>query len=170
MLRYLLIFCCFIGLAKSINAQRYSDSISVNFFLIDECRICQNMTGEINEVMGIHNSDNIVYNAYFPNSSSTEKNITDFMSEYNLSIPFHTDCDKVKTKHYNASIAPQVVVYDERNQVTLYSGRIDNSYAQIGSRRRVVTSKDLRATLSAIQNNKPIPTAETEAVGCYINK
>ena len=31
-----------------IHAQEYSDSISVNFFLLDECRISQSISGEIN--------------------------------------------------------------------------------------------------------------------------
>jgi hypothetical protein len=154
----------------SIQAQTYSDSISVNFFLLDQCRISQNISGEINKVKAEFDQSSFNYVCYFPNTSSTDKKIKSFIEEYKIDIPYFTDYDKYKTKFYGATMAPEVVVYDEKNQIVLYRGRIDNSYDKVGSRRRVVTSKDLYNTLAAIINNDEINPKETQAIGCYLNK
>ena len=152
-----------------LKAQEYSDSISVNFFLLDECRISQNITGEINYVVNKFSQDTFSYFCYFPSTTSTPKKIKQFLVDYKINIPHFTDYDKLKTQFYGATIAPEVVVYDEKNQKLLYRGRIDNSYDQVGSRRRVVTSKDLRNALTAIRNQVNVSPSETEAIGCFIN-
>jgi hypothetical protein len=152
-----------------IKAQDYSDSISVNFFLIDECRISQNMTSEINYVSDHFNQEQLNYNCYFPSTSSTEEKIEVFKEDYGIAIPCFSDYDKRNANFYGATIAPEVVVYDEKNQQLLYRGRINNSFASVGVRRRVVTSYDLRTALESILNQKEIKIKETQAIGCYIN-
>lgn len=152
-----------------INAQDYSDSISVNFFLIDECRISQNMTSEINYISDHFNHQQLNYNCYFPSTSSTEEKVKAFKQDYSITIPCFTDHDKRNASFYGATIAPEVVVYDEKNRQLLYRGRINNSFANVGVRRRVVTSYDLRAALESVLNQKEVEIKETQAIGCYIN-
>jgi hypothetical protein len=149
-------------------SQMYSDSISVNFFLLDECRISQNISGEINRVVADFEDEIFQFSSYFPSKSSTVKKIDGFMKTYKINTVYYTDYDKVKTNFYGATIAPQVVVYDEKNNKVLYSGRIDNSYDKVGSRRRVVTSKDLYEALDSIKNNEEITQAEIPAIGCVL--
>ncbi len=168
MTRILILFS-FLLISHIGKAQLYSDSISVNFFLIDECRISQNMSAEINHVHETFASDAIQFECYFPNSSSTVEKIEGFLSDYQIDIPYTTDYDKKKTMHYGASIAPEVVVYDEKKKEVLYKGRIDNSFDAVGTRRRVITSRDLRETLQAIIEQKEITTKETQAIGCFLN-
>ena len=110
------------------KAQTYSDSISVNFFMIDECRISQNISGEINHVYKLFQGAPFKFQCYFPNSSSTPEKIRSFMADYHLHMDYHTDFEKTNAIKYGASIAPEVIVYDEKNQKVLYRGRIDNSY------------------------------------------
>lgn len=153
-----------------IKAQYYSDSISVNFFLIDECRISQNITSEINYITEHFAHQQFNYNGYFPNTSSTDEKIEKFIKDYDLTISCFTDYDKLKTKFYGAAIAPEVVVYDEKNQKLIYRGRINNSFAELGRRRRVVSSYDLRTVLEDLINQRKIEVKETQAIGCYINQ
>ena len=150
------------------NHLEYSDSISVNFFLLDECRISQNISGEINYVRKQFDQAPFHFVSYFPNSSSTDEKIKRFLTNFKINIPYFTDYDKTKTRFYGATIAPEVVVYDEKNQQLLYRGRIDNSYDKVGSRRRVVTSRDLRNALNAILKQEEIKEKETQAIGCFI--
>lgn len=153
---------------QGVKAQEYSDSISVNFFLLDECRISQSISGEINFVTNQFNQDSFYFVAYFPNTSSTEEKIKSFLKDYKIDTPFFTDYDKTKSQFYGATIAPEVVVYDEKNQQLLYRGRIDNSFEKVGFRRQVVTTRDLRDVLIAILNQEEIKQKETKAIGCYI--
>lgn len=155
--------------AGSINAQLYSDSISVNFFLLDECRISQNITSEINYIANHFAQPQFNYHGFFPSTSSTEEKIEKFIADYGLTISCFTDYDKLKTKFYGATVAPEVVVFDEKNQTLIYRGRINNSFAELGRRRRVVTSYDLRTVLEDVLHQRKVKVEETQAIGCYIN-
>ena len=150
------------------KAQVYSDSISINFFLLDECRISQNISGEINRVINDFDDERFHFVSYFPSVSSKEEKIKEFMDDYKINCPSFSDYDKVKTNFYGATVAPEVVVYDEKNKKLLYRGRIDNSYDKVGSRRRVITSQDLYESLNAIVHNKTIKEKETQAIGCIL--
>lgn len=160
---------CLISITVGLSAQDYSDSISVNFFLLDECRISQNISGEINFVTDFFADEGFSFTYYFPNKTSTPKKIETFLEDYKLGSDYVTDYDKVQATYYGATIAPEVVVYDEKKSQLLYRGRIDNSYDKVGSRRRVITSRDLRDVLMAIVNREEIIVKETQAIGCFIN-
>ncbi len=168
MRRISVVFFIFLNLCV-LQAQEYSDSISVNFFLLDECRISQNISGEINYVFETYNQNPFNFICYFPNLSSKPPKIKTFLENYKIKIPYKTDYFKTKTQFYGATVAPEVVVYDEKNQEVLYRGRIDNSFDKVGSRRRVVTSRDLRNALEAILKQEEIVEKETQAIGCYLN-
>lgn len=154
---------------QNINAQLYSDSISVNFFLIDECRISENMTSEINHLKDQYDDRQFKYKCYFPSPTSTEDKIEKFVEKYQLTTSCITDHDQLKTKFYGATVAPQVVVYDEKNQKLIYRGRINNSFAEVGRRRKIVTSYDARTVLQDVLDQKKVNITETQAIGCYIN-
>jgi hypothetical protein len=52
----------------------------------------------------------------------------------------------------------------------LYLGRIDNRLEDFGKQRVQVTEFDLRDTLEAILNGKPVPHPHTKALGCAITR
>lgn len=153
----------------ALSAQDYSDSISVNFFLLDECRISQSISGEVNYVDSVYNTVPFYFKAYFPSEVKRDEEISGFMKTYKLDIDYTADYDRKATNFYGATVAPEVVVYDERNKKILYKGRIDNSYADVGVRRRVTTSRDLRKVLQLILEGKAIKDPRTKAIGCYLN-
>lgn len=168
-MKSLCIIVVFLSSMQVLNCQEYSDSISVNLFLLDECRISQNISGEINYVYEKYSEAPFYFKCYFPNKSSTTEKIEDFMKDYELDIDYQTDYEKEQAQFYGATIAPEVVVYDEKNKEVLYRGRIDNSFDKVGSRRRVITSRDLRDALTAILSKETIIQKETSAIGCFIN-
>jgi len=91
-------------------------------------------------------------------------------SEYHYrDIPAVIDGDRAIAKRAGATITPQAVVVNTAG-ATVYRGRIDNQYAALGKPRRVVTSHDLRDAIDAILVGKPVPHAETEAIGCFISR
>ena len=50
----------------------------------------------------------------------------------------------------------------------LYRGRIDDRYIEFGKDRPQPTVRDLERSLEAILAGKPVPVAETRAVGCIL--
>jgi len=127
------------------------------------------MSIEINELYEAFNSDEIEFIAYFPNLSSKPIKIEEFKEDFNINVPSKTDYFKSKALALNATVCPMVVVYDEINKSILYHGRIDDSFASIGKRRRVITNSDLRNALESIVANEEIRVPKTEAIGCFIN-
>jgi len=152
-----------------MNAQEYSERISINFFLLDECRISQNISGEINDIKNTFAQTQFTYACYFPNRSSTTTKIEAFLSTYQIDMPYFVDHSQERMHYLGATVAPQVVVFDEIHEKILYRGRIDNSYVSVGNRRRITTSRDLRDVLTAILNEERIKQKETEAIGCFLN-
>lgn len=154
------------------NAQRYKvdlrDSISVNFFLLEDCKICQYYSNEINQIHSEFNDERIGYVGYFPNRYSTQENIDSFKVRYKIPFTLKKEFFQTKTKNYKVRVTPEVVVYNETQKRIMYQGRIDNAFEKLGVRRRVVTTHELRDALSAIQNNKPIIKTKSDAVGCLI--
>lgn len=147
----------------------YSDSITVNYFLLDACVITIQLTPEMNKIADEYESEQLIFQGFFPNLSSTPELREKFVEKYNIIFPTYSDYFKKKSSTLEATIAPQVVVYDEKQKRILYSGRINDLYAAVGNRRRSAKTHDLRAALDQIIQQKPIATSQTQAVGCFIN-
>lgn len=143
------------------------DSYTVYIFLSEDCPICRYYVLEINRLYEEHHSDNIEFVGVFPNFSSKENKIEAFVADYKLKIPTKTDYFKSLAQKLDAELTPEVFVVNQHEEV-LYRGRIDNSYASIGKRRRVVTEHDLDNYLSALKTGT-VNKSKTEAIGCYIH-
>jgi hypothetical protein len=160
----------FVFLANSLlKAQEYSDSITVYFFLSEECKICQYYTDEVNELYSDYHTDQISFIGLFPNRHSTKEGIVDFQDRYDIMFPLKKEYFQSKTKLFHATITPEVVVYDEIRNEVLYQGRIDDSYLRVGKRKRIIKKRELKEALEAILANKVIENKSVPSVGCFIN-
>lgn len=155
--------------ATTDNTSLYSDSISVIFFMLDECRICQYYGPEFQEYANTYIDDQISFVGYFPNFSSKKKSIAQFKEKYNIPFDLKTDYYKTQSKKFEAEVLPTVVVYDEIHEVVLYSGRIDDRYHKVGQQKRVISSYDLKNALDSIVAGEPITVKKTQPIGCFIN-
>jgi hypothetical protein len=100
--------------------------------------------------------------------ATLDREVRTHLHEYRYdSMTAAVDRTRVVAKRAKATITPQVVLVDRTGEVR-YRGRIDNAYADLGKPRQRVTSHDLRASLDAMIAGRPVPTPETEALGCYI--
>ena len=170
----MIVLSCHVGIfaqsdTTDISTSSYSDSITVYIFLLDECVICQNYMPELNRLYKEYGSDQIQFKGLFPNSSSRRKAISAYANKYDVGFDLKTDHYHRMTDKLNAKVTPEVVVYEERHEVVLYQGRIDNSFVRIGQRRRVITAHELADALQAITNDETIKLNKTDAVGCFIN-
>ena len=91
-----------------------------------------------------------------------------FKEKYNIPFDLVFDKDQVLTKRFNATITPEVGVYQVDEEKIIYRGRIDNSYFRVGKKRNVVTSNELKHVLNCIKNDKPVLIKWKEAIGCFI--
>jgi thiol-disulfide isomerase/thioredoxin len=144
------------------------DSVRVYLFLAEDCPNCQQYTPLLNELYQTFGTS-IPFIGLFPNKSSRYKSISAFRDKYQIEFPLHTDHYKRKATQFGAMVTPEVVVFDHRKDQVLYKGRIDNTFYQLGKRRRVINRSELKEVLTAIQNREPITTSPSPAVGCLIN-
>lgn len=79
--------------------------------------------------------------------------------------PGHALVDAAKVR-----VTPEVAVFraQGKRQELVYHGRIDDRARDFGQVRPQASRHDLVDSLDAVLAGRPVPTPETEAVGCYI--
>lgn len=157
----------FIFSLLQLNAQK--DSITVYYFLAEECVICQQYTPTMNRLYASYNSEDLSFVGLFPNRFSKEEGIKNFKVKYNIEFPLKREFFQSKTKLFGAEITPEVVVYNETKAKIIYKGRIDNLFVRVGKRRRVVTKTELEDVLKSLVTGESMHVKNTSSIGCYIN-
>jgi hypothetical protein len=78
------------------------------------------------------------------------------------------DPSQAMVKFTGATVTPEVAIVTADRKI-LYRGRIDDRYITFGTDRPQPTVRDLERSLEAIIAGKPVPLAQTQAVGCFIS-
>jgi peroxiredoxin len=144
------------------------DSITVYLFLLDECRICQELAPEMNAIFDEYQST-IGFIGLFPNFSSKSEGIKKFKDKYRIKFNTRTDYFKKVTHKFEATILPEVIVYNETAKTIVYRGAINDLFYTPGKRRHFVQNHYLRDALRAVSESKLPAIASSQPVGCYIN-
>jgi thiol-disulfide isomerase/thioredoxin len=146
-----------------------TDSIVVYIFMLDDCPITQSYSLKLNELYQEY-GDQFSFIGIFPNASSKKNKIDQFVIDYQISFPTQTDYSKKRVVQFGVKITPEVVVYNTEKDEIIYKGRIDNEFADLGKRRKVVTTGELKEVLNYLSSGKEKVFPFTEAVGCFINQ
>lgn len=146
------------------------DSVTVYIFLHESCIISQYYTLTLKELHKTYTNEHLQFIGLFPNFSSRPENIEKFKETYQIPFTLKPDYFHQKKEPLGATVTPEVVVYNETIQKILYQGRIDDTYARVGQRKRVTTTSELKDALEAIQNGQSISISHTQAIGCFIEK
>jgi len=154
---------------RSISDQ-IQDSITVYVFLHESCVISQYYTLPLRELHEEYANENVQFIGLFPNFSSKPDQIEAFKEKYQIPFELKTDYYHKKKEKFEATVTPEVVVYNESKGKLIYRGRIDDAYARVGKRKRITTTTELKNVLESIRNNQPIMVSNTQAIGCYIGK
>lgn len=139
----------------------------VYVFLGETCPVSRHYTLTLRKLHAEYAAEELAFIGVFPNALSTSTTIAAFKEKYML--PFSSIRDSAHTwvKRFGITVMPEVVVVDSSN-TAIYQGRIDNTFARVGKRRRVVTEHDLADVLNALRNATPPAFHKTQAIGCFI--
>ena len=162
---YLLLFN-FNNLVKSDSSP--NDQFLVYFFLMEDCKICQNYVSEMNDLKDEFESDSIHFTAFFSNPSSSQSKINLFNQKYNFKINSHFDESQTTASSFKITVTPECLVYNLTKKKVLYQGRISDWYATIGKKRSKINQHDLRNALLSIQSGHIPLVQRTLAVGCLL--
>ena len=151
----------------AVGATKELPIATVHVFLKENCPIAIYHTKTLSELHERYAEEGIAFRGYVSTSKATEQSVAAFKAKFVIPFAIEPDASLSKAHHLGAKVTPEVVVLD-RDGKTLYRGRIDKTYADLGKRRRVTTSHDLRDVLDALAKGEAVEPKSTEAVGCLI--
>ena len=145
---------------------------SVIFFVATDCPVSNSYAPEIQRICAEYGPRGVecslIYEDVETPGTSLDDEVRRHLREYrHAGIPAAVDRTRAIATQAKATRTPQAVVVDGMGAIR-YRGRIDNFYASLGVSRQQVTERDLRRALDAVLAGRPVPTPETEPVGCYI--
>lgn len=143
---------------------------AVVLFLSHDCPISNGFSPEINRICQAFGGEGKVrIHIVHPYGELSADQARRHATDYGYTVPVIIDTDRKVTRAAAAKVTPQAVVVDVDGRV-LYSGRIDDTWADYGKRRTEPSVRDLRNALEAILAGKPVPQTTTEAIGCPIEE
>lgn len=162
----------FVLICNLLNLSGQTTHISAKYevylFLLEDCKITQAYTDELQKIYQAFAGDSIRFTGFFPNPVSEDSTMQAFIEKYELPFVCTRKGAYELAQRFGVAVTPEVVVYNSTHDAVVYQGRIDNLFERVGQRRRVVTSHDLVSALTCIQQNEPVKPSRTKAVGCFL--
>ena len=140
---------------------------TILFFVLRDCPISNAYAPEIKRIAAEYAQRKIASFVVYVDPDLTTDAAKKHAKDYGYECPVICDNSLKLVEQTGVTIAPEVAVLDA-NGKRLYRGRIDNLYAGLGKRRPQATQHDLRDTLDAILDGKPVPNETTRSIGCFI--
>jgi len=132
-----------------------------------DCPISNAYAPEVRRIHEAYAEKGVAFYRVYAIPGADRSEIKKHTEEYGYTFPAVVDEDQATVQRTGARVTPEAVVLDEDGEIR-YRGRINNMYAGLGKRRRVITSHDLRDALDAVLNEEKIADARTKAFGCFI--
>jgi peroxiredoxin len=134
-------------------------------FLSPDCPLSQNYTLVLNS---IQNRD-VEIVGVFTGDNHKRSDINNFRKKYRIQFPLVRDPQQKLAEFSNATITPQVFLYDSNN-VLVYKGAIDDWVISLGKKKQQAEQHYLQNAITGYLQHKKIEPSETKAVGCYISR
>ena len=142
------------------------DAASVVVFLSPWCPISQKYIPTLNAIYDEYASKNVEFFALMP-GKVTAKERKQFVNDFNIRFPVNADKKYKWAASMNASITPEVFVFDANDSLQ-YHGAIDNWFYDLGRYRSEPTDHYLINAVDAVLAGKMPSVKSTEATGCSI--
>lgn len=152
---------------KSQSIPNSTAKATVLFFITYDCPISNRYAPEINRIVAQYRKQNVAFYFVYADPAGTDAQTRKHLKEFGLLAPGIRDTKHKLVKLTGAVVTPEVAVLSPTGK-RIYRGRIDNRILAFGKQRNKPTVFDLRDTLDAVLQNKPVPIAHTEAIGCFI--
>lgn len=153
--------------ADGINPlQSGTDRPVVLLFVTTECPVSNRYAPEIQRLATKY-SKRADFWLVYADPQDTPEQIATHLKEYSLRIAAVRDPGFALAHRSHARVTPEAALFD-RNRNLVYHGRIDNRFIRFGTERPSATQHDLDDAVQEVLDGKPVKTAETPAVGCYI--
>lgn len=140
---------------------------AVLVFVLPDCPVSNGYAPEIQKLSVEFGKRDVAFFLVHVDPDVTADQAKRHAEAFGLTSPVALDPRHGLVRQAGARRVPEVAVFVP-GEGRKYRGRIDDRYFAPGKRRAEPDSRDLRAALEAVLAGKPVPRAETEAVGCPI--
>ena len=142
----------------------------VLFFVTVDCPVSNRYAPEIARIFAEYASARLKLLLVYADPELTPTRVRAHLAEFQTTAKLPAVIDKgwTLTAAVGANVTPEAAVYTSAGRV--YRGRIDDVNPALGQTRRMATQRDLRLAIEAVLAGRPVPIAETKAVGCYIER
>ena len=141
---------------------------TVLIFIAHDCPISNSYAPEIGRLASKYEARGVSFDLVYAEPGLTAAQAAAHERTYAYRLPAFTSSWRTLVRMTGVTATPEAVALAPDGTV-LYRGRIDDQYADLGVRRYRSTSADLAAALNDILAGKPVRTARTRAVGCYVS-
>ena len=150
-----------------------TDEAIVVFFIASDCPISNRYIPEMRRLEEKFSAQHVVFWFVYPNVGETTEAVRQHKAAYGpekntLLDPHH---QLVALTHATVTPESAILVPDHAGAQTLrtiYHGRIDDRYLQIGQERPSATQHDLERAIADVLQHRPVQPPDGPAVGCGI--
>ena len=140
---------------------------AVVFFVATDCPVANGYAPEIRRICEAYKAKAGCTLAYVDPTLSTEAVSKHVIAYQHGDYPAVIDTKHLLVKASGATVTPEVVVVLSGGAIA-YRGRIDDKYFALGRSRQNPVERNLRDVMENFVAGKPILTARTTPVGCFI--
>lgn len=140
---------------------------SVLVFLGVECPISNRYAPELRRLQQKFAGEKVDWWMVYPGTNYSRDEIQEHRKAFELPGQSVIDSQLTLSAATKVRVTPEAVVFLPGGQIA-YRGRIDDRFPKLGVERREPTQRDLDEALTAILAGRAPASAETTAVGCFI--
>ena len=140
---------------------------TVLLFITNDCPISNAYAPEIHRLCDQYMRQDIAFYLVYADPALSAADARRHYTDYAYRCPAILDRNHELAQRAGATVTPEAAVFLP-DATLIYRGRIDNLYVDLGKPRYAATIHDLKDTLEAIVQNRPIQQTFTPAIGCHI--
>jgi Tfp pilus assembly protein PilF len=137
-------------------------------FTTTDCPIANRYAPELQRLHRAFAGRGIAFRLVYVNPRESDAAIHDHARKFGYPMDTLRDSSHALVRKFGITVTPEAAVVDARGN-TLYRGRIDDRYADIGVDRVQPTRRELHDALQAIDEGRPVPVRSAPAVGCIVS-
>lgn len=140
---------------------------SVLIFLLTDCPMANSYAPEFARIMETYSAKGVEFSLVYVDPEIDSSSAKAHGKDYGLKARAILDPSHSLAKAAGVTVSPEAVVMDAKAKI-VYRGRIDDRAVDYGKVRPKPVRQDLRLTLDAVLQGKPVPVSKTKAIGCIL--
>lgn len=140
---------------------------TVLLFIATDCPIANASMPALREIAAAYARERVRFFFVHAEKGCDRETARRHAAEHQLPGTVLLDPEQALVEATGATMTPEVFLLDAEGYLA-YRGRIDNWFADLGMKRQVATTHELRDALGAVLSGERPPVERTEPIGCLI--